>query len=74
MMKRSEVQSFTETGIFTRVSYLKICVMAREYKHFLQEMSTRETLRMAGETGLASTIGMVGVNMTVPGRTARGME
>jgi hypothetical protein len=30
MMKRSEGQSFTEPGTNTRVSYLKICLMARE--------------------------------------------
>ena len=75
-MSRSEGSSFTETGSETnmRVSYLMMCLMARERQHLYAEMSTRDIIKMALRTGLANTLGMMGKYMMAPGSRIRCME
>jgi hypothetical protein len=48
--------------------------MARECSNFKAELSTRETLKMACKMGLASTVGLMGTNMTAARTRVRDME
>jgi hypothetical protein len=61
-------------GPNTRVSYLMICVMARELQLLNMDMSIRETLKMARRTDQESTLGLPGANMMAAGIIIRGME
>jgi hypothetical protein len=74
MMKRSEGPSITETGANTRAHALMISFMARECKHLLTGLSTRETFKMARGTGLAPSLGLMRANMTAIGSKIRNME
>jgi hypothetical protein len=53
---------------------LMMSVMARESAHMLAEMYTRETKKMVIDTGLASTLGIMGQDMKEAGARAICME
>jgi hypothetical protein len=49
-------------------------VMERESTDMLAEMSTRETIKMVINTGLASTLGVMGQDMKAAGTRVRDVE
>jgi hypothetical protein len=51
-----------------------IGLMARESTHLQTDKSTRETFKMAGVRGLASTLTLVETNMMAAGTRVRCME
>jgi hypothetical protein len=61
-------------GPNTRVSYIMICLMARDLQPLIMEMSTRETIKMARRTDQESTLGLPGANMMAAGIMIRGLE
>ena len=74
MITRSKESSFAEMEVNTMDRYLMMSLMERESIHMQKEKSTKETLKMAIDTGLAFSLRPMGQDMKAAGENMRDME